>query len=377
MKQDRCLIFSFFLILGAFFALYFVPAVHNENSSEKRELASFPKLSLSEITSFPTGVEAWINDHFPFRSTWVRFHSTLEHELFGKFSSANVLVGEDDWFFYAPRKQSLVVSEDVSAINDHKGFLLPTEAGLEAICQDLTAFRDRLAERGIEFQIILSPNKANVYAEQLPGYIRRSDSRERADSAAAYLWEHSDLDLFYAKPALMAAKKTEPHPLYYKYDSHWNLYGSWIAANAFAREFLETELPRPQFIFDETHEGELADMVSLGGHVRETQHVSVPEGSIPAYTIERNWGRWTNREYIPGENVPQRETSLLVIGDSFGEAFFPWLLPYYSQISFRRFDNDYGFYDIKDVKPDVVILELTERFFTPEIIHRTVQAGGE
>lgn len=98
--------------------------------------------------------------------------------------------------------------------------------------------------------------------------------------------------------------------------------------------------------------------------------MEVDPDDIPSFRIVENWDRWTNREYIPDEGGEQR---LLVIGDSFGEAFLPYLVDKYAQVSFRRFDIDYGYYDALDVQPDIVMLELTERFFTPEVIAETLK----
>lgn len=362
MKKTLPILF-FGILFGLFFLFVFYSPDPDGGASEKRNLAEMPSFSFGEYGVFPSAFESFVNDHFPFRSKLIRLYSLFEYKVFGEFEDSNVLVGKNDWFFYNPR-----TADEKNAIKDYKGVQMPDDSALEELCVELLRFRNLLSKDGIEFVVFISPNKANLYSEYVPEYVLRTDERNRADVSVAYIREHTDINIMYPKAELLTGKSDAM--LYYTKDDHWNEYGAWIGANVYLRNMLGVEIPFPGFEFYSDTSGELADMVNLDGQVTEANKTRFVNDPLPEYTIQQNWGRWTNREYIPENGKGQK---LFVIGDSFGEAFVPYLTPYYSQISFRRFDIDYEYSMIQSAEPDVVLLELTERFFTPDKVYDTLQ----
>lgn len=363
-RINRIVIITFFTLLLTGLLVFLMADPNPDNgNTEKRVLADMPAFSLRNYAAFPREFEAYLNDHFPLRSQLIRLHSLFEYQLFHRFADSNVMIGKQDWFFYNPRK-----SDEKNAIMDYKGISAPSVEELGQIQSDLEGFKDWLAEKGIDFVIVLSPNKARIYPEYLPGNVKRLSNRDRADSIAAFLKENSSLHVVYSGEVLEKAKGD--NPLYYMHDDHWNDYGAYLAADQYWYEMSGSHIPAPELEFVSGTGGELADWANLSLDVIDRNQTKFESESLPTYQMVMNEGRWTSREYT--SELSDGET-LFVIGDSFATAFLPYLAPYYSRISYRRYDIDYDYRELLEINPQLVMLELTERFFCADVLNQTLQ----
>lgn len=144
------------------------------------------------------------------------------------------------------------------------------------------------------------------------------------------------------------------YPTYYKTDSHWNEYGSFIAYQEIIK-YLSFYHPgmRPASIvsYDVTIEknnstGDMAAMLSMKGRFNEIR-VNLKKKSAPS----------------SGQILISYLPKLIFIHDSFGNALEVYLKENFSKVT-KYYINRPGFNYNKIVreKPDIVIEEIVERY---------------
>ena len=356
---NRLYIFFFLSILTAMMisCVLFAP-ISNTAEQNIKEFFIIP----DSISDIPAEFTTYIQDHFPLRKPFVQLHFISQYNIWGRFEHSNVTAGKNGWLFYNPVSRS-----EPNAVNNYKGINNPSEEVLAEMKHDLEGFRDFLLGEEIDFVIMLSPNKANLYSEYLPDPIKRETTSSQGDIIAAYLRKYSNLCLIDPKSELADSKDGE-FPTYFKLDSHWNQYGAYIGAKVFAKEYMGKGIEQYYFLPTEKKDGELSEMVYLSGFLSETNALRrTTEMNYSKTLVE---GRTTSVDFT---TIPAQDGHLFVIGDSFSVDFLPYLTEFYGLISYRRFDSDYYLAEIIETKPDVVMLELTERFFTPDVIHKTLE----
>lgn len=124
------------------------------------------------------------------RTKLIAFNTELTSLLTGGtyIESTQTLMGKNNMFFY---KTEL----DGHPIWDYMGINHFTEEEMAAIAANLTATREHLAERGIEFYTMCIPNKEIIYAENMPDTIARVNEVSRGEQLADYLHENTTLCL--------------------------------------------------------------------------------------------------------------------------------------------------------------------------------------
>lgn len=185
-------------------------------NTEKRELASWPVLSGENLSEYPSQVEAFINDHAPFRQKFLDAYARLNLDVFDSIDSADVIKGKSGWLFYTGNE----------SVDDYIGTNLFKENELEMITEKLLRLRDTYAH-GKEFIFMVAPNKEIVYSQYMPDSYPRSHDNGKAWQLVRYLREHSDIKVIY--PAELLKEEGKDSLLYYKTDTHWNSAGGFLA----------------------------------------------------------------------------------------------------------------------------------------------------
>lgn len=249
--------------------------------------------------------------------------------------STQVLMGKNNMFFY---KTEL----DGHPIWDYMGINHFSDEELSAIAQNLTAARDHLNEKGIEFYVMCVPNKEIIYEENMPDTIARVNEISRGEQLDNYLEENTDLVYVYPKEALLAEK--ENTQLYYSTDSHCNQKGAFVNMQELFSEVYGTKatLDSVEFeVHDTEYTGDLAAMAGLSDKYKiDTVYVFDTESA---------------------DKAQYNDQVLLFIGDSFGGFLSAVSEGYYKEVIWKHPDSfEYSMYEEYD--PDVVIWERAERY---------------
>jgi hypothetical protein len=353
-----------------------VPAAANlagrdgaDREAENREMARFPQIdgSLRSVRRFPAGLDAWFADHFGFRSTLVRWSSTMTVDLLGASPSTSVVLGRDGWLFYADDG----ANEDIASNTP-----LP-ESQVQNWRRSILRARDWLHSRGIGYVFTIPPDKHVIYPEQLPPTVRRTGSILRADQVFESL---KDQDFVVnPRPALEEAARRER--IFDVTDSHWNERGAFVAYQAII-EAVRRQVPnvppaRPRSDFKESVEiaqgGDLAGMIGLKRSLHEERlmlepleprraRVIEPPGAEPGADV----GRLVTE--IPESTLPRA----VVFRDSFTSALVPFLSEHFSRVVYL-WQDDFDANEVLAEHPDVVIQEIIGRHLytfipSPELV---------
>ncbi len=126
------------------------------------------------------------------------------------------LLGRFDWMFYAGEAN----------LEYYKGTNLYDSETLASFAEKINRLQALCDERSIKLSISIFPNKEHVYPEYLPT-LEVSSETKREKALLDYLSLTTDTTIIYPLDTLISAKVY--WPVYYKYDTHWNHMGAFIA----------------------------------------------------------------------------------------------------------------------------------------------------
>ena len=355
------------LLVFAFLALLACPSIASlchlrpmDRFDEKRALAKAPQLSgvkwsdTQSVVTFTRDWETYYGDNFGLRKLLIGSYRLASLHLFRISLNPAVVVGESDggvrWLYF-----------DASAAGNGMGldgFLgkVPYgQAELAAIGANLSRLAKLFADNHTQFLVVVVPDKQTICPEHLPKSLRpRPGTRSRSDQVsevAERVLGPAYLDL---RQAMLQAKSEGI--LYYPQDTHWNHKAGLLAYQKLMQALqvqdpTRTPMPKEAFRWDRNPIllGDLIDLAGLPSFSREPLLVPVLTSAIP-----------------PGH----RHGKLLIYYDSY---FREFVKPYL-EVEFERVRIVYGGFKASAViltqaeldveKPDVVIIEAAERFWT-------------
>jgi hypothetical protein len=329
---------------------------------EQGQTESVPALRWSRrvLNAFPARFEEYYSKRFGFRGTLICWQNILKVRWLKVSSSANVLVGKNGWLYYNPGKGPHTTGPFSSEQ------LLQWQHVLEAR-------RDWLAERGVPYLLVITPDKQTIYPEHLPRGMSPNPASIRQDQLLAHLREHSDLAVLDLRKPLLAAKSTER--IYYRTDSHWNKRGAFIGyqqiVSALNARFPQLQpLPRSAFeptVSDRTG-GDLACMLGLGTQMHEEElalrplvprQARVTDEKVPI--MEKY--RLAHIETVAMTCPQSSPVRAVMMHDSFGIFLKPYLAEHFARIVYLPTDIlDPVIFERE--RPDIVIQQMVERKLT-------------
>ena len=354
--------FSKIMLIVLFAAILYVPSIAwyasrgawETPNLENRVLAEWPRLSEKKLEALPKAYEKYYNDHMPFRNQLIYGNSLFAKHVFRSSANANVIFGKDGWLFY-----NGVMDGD--PIATYRGEDLLTGEELRQIVGDLRKTRDNLAKRGIEFVLLIAPNKERVYPEYMPDAYGPPAEEYAAKQLVDFLKSRTDLHVVYAYDDLMQAKAEFPDVLlYYPFDTHWNRVGAYVGARAVLRE-LGIEIPALTRESLTLKEGEFAGDLNVLSHLILQNFpyswYEVKDANRPGYRQENSDNNLMHTAVSDLKTAPK----LLMKHDSFGENLLPYVLPWFSS-SHTMFNQLYANEMVEVDQPDVFVQVAVERY---------------
>lgn len=324
---------------------------------ERRLLCECPKWpeNLGQAKALPSDFEKFYNDHFGLRKSLVCLHGLCV--LAGLAHSDQVVVGKEGWLYYE------------FAIREFRTRPRISTQTLESWRRVLEERRNWLRKNGIQYLVLVAPDKPTIYPEYLPVSLSGRRDRSRLDAFIDYMRSRSDIQVLDLRPALLSAKETER--VYCLTDSHWNGRGAFYAAQRTV-EYLATIFPviepldasRLQRI-ETKRPRHLADQLGLRGILVETfLDMNLRDGRDPVWKrdgllyADRPWpqGRAPIGVMGPSDSLPKAA----VFRDSFCTGLIPYLGRCFSR-SVYYYRDEFDCDLIRHEKPDIVIDEFVER----------------
>lgn len=201
-KNYACtVVFLAFTAILALLLIFTPPKDFSEN--EKRVLSEFPKFSLESLSdgSYTAGLEGYINDHFPFRDTFVGIYSYY-NRLLGRGNATGIYVLSDGSLVSAPQEIDLgKCSRNISR--------------LESFSQSTS----------LPSTLIIIPNAGYSNDGKLP-----FGHKDYADDEIFALAEKnlSNVKLIDMRE-IFSEKEAAGEDVYYRTDHHITSYGSYLA----------------------------------------------------------------------------------------------------------------------------------------------------
>ena len=300
------------------------------SESENRYLAGKPSFSGERLWSgrFMEDTEKYIGDQFPGKEFFLSLRSDVLR-LIGNRQINGVYLGEDGYLMEQWSPQDY----------DEKKLGENTEA--------VNRFAGRHPE--LETSVMFVPTAGMILRDKLPGYAPMFDQQIALDYVNEALRGVSCIDIC----SLFAEHRAEE--LYYKTDHHWTTYGAFLAYSAWCEqknltvngEDYETET------VTECFQGSLHSKV-LGSHCAMDRITIYRRKGEPQYRVAYNYGKTVSDSVYDMERLAGKDkyqvflsgnhpeititTSqangkrLLILKDSYANAFIPFLLQDYEAI---------------------------------------------
>ncbi len=258
----------------------------------------------------------------------------------------SVLYGKNDWLFYQNANDGNTYEDYIG--NPEKYFSAEEK---EAIKKNLEEKRDavKAQNENARFVVLIIPNKETIYAEYMPSYIERISQKTRTDDLVEYLQTNTDVEIAYAKDAMMTNK--EEHQLYYYTDTHCNMKGAYVALSEVMKIYDKNlTLDHSRFTTNpDLYTGDLGNMLGRADRYKNDTVFNLNPSTIPA--------------------EDKIEKKALLIGDSFGEFLRMQAENYFLNGLSFKFIGDFGFHyntamnaSLDDEVVDLVIWECAERY---------------
>lgn len=297
--------------------------------NENRMLASFhaPDGKTLADGSFMKDLSEYLSDHFVGRDAWVSLN-TLTGLLAGKRENNGVFLAKDrtliDGF---EEKDTAMFEKNVKAVKD---------------------FEAALREAGIPLTTVVAPTATQLYPEKLPAFARTVDA---APLFAALREIPGFVDV---GPTLEAAKE---EAIYYRTDHHWTGYGAYLAYAAVqaaageaappyesffpetvTEDFYGTLYSRFGFFVGGAPDSIVTPAASALGEVTRTDAKGNESPSV--YAPEKLKEKDKYLYFLGGNDAVVEITSanrtgkkLLLVKDSYANAFLPYLLHDYDAVT--------------------------------------------
>jgi len=297
---------------------------------------------------FPGAYNSYFNEHYRFHDEQIDAFHAIRLRLLKEIEFPNVLIGKENWLYYT--------GED--NIRDFECTAPFTKPELESLVARIQDWQNQLDEMGVDFYLVIAPNKETIVPHYLPDDIQPGWGSCRIDQVMkAFNGTHINvLDL--RQPLLTAAEEMQ---VYHRTDTHWNDTGAWIAVREIIK-MIRLDHPRieqlasSQFNAEERDfRGDLSRFIPEDVRFVERAIFLTPVGGRKA-TLTQGEGRQVLSKHS--------ETALpkaIVFRDSFSDALIPFLAEYLSSgIYVHSFAVDFDL--VEQEQPDIVILEIAQRY---------------
>ena len=281
---------------------------------ENRRLAPLPALCKQGHfnRAFFRQADAWINDRTFGRKNAVSIRSGFLHYLDGRLESPEAYETPSGWMFLhrATRESfgiSNLTSNEIKRVQEH-----------------IAKQSELWSCNGGGVAVFVAPNKSTIY-EEFASFRYSKRKRSSVDRLIELLSSDGRFDVVWPRDTLELSKPDGI--LYYKDDTHWTGFGAYVGFKAFLRKLGIVEKPIPADLWvevsesDEINRGDLARMLGLPStNERYRMPKTVMSGT-----------KWLDDGVVYDNPNALDSRSVLVVGDSFREPFFPWVAS-----SFRR-----------------------------------------
>ena len=224
-------------------------------------------------------------------------------EYFPAYSENGVIYGRNGWLY----------STDSNSIDYFIGANVLSDDVMADYCNRLETLGKICKDRGVELIMMVGPNKEQVFPENYPS-IDMVTNYKRLIMLEKYMKEHCSVPFLY--PVRELSQNKDQYETYWKYDTHWNTTGAFVAMkaiyNALGRPIDDSNITRYE---EGTARGDLSYVV--GYYEPYTDYVTIYKPDEPYDMVVFN-SDWDIDNYgVIYTSAAPTDKNLVVVGDSF------------------------------------------------------------
>ena len=338
-----------------------LPILPHLPDTEKRKLADRPELRMHSLQEYPARYTAYFADHFGFRKPLFRWNSFLFSKLLHSSPVPDNMVFGKDGFMFLMRE---------GVTDQYRGLPVFSEEELERIGERLERRRQRLAEQGISYYLMIAPMKATMYRDKMPERFRQVAGWSGIDQLREHLEAHTHVPFIDLREPLQEARTVRD--TYYATDIHWNPWGAFAGYRTLMtriagdRPAVGVPCEAHDYVVrpDTNEHGDLAMVIALNDVYPRVTPMMEPVQPLRARRLAP--------EDLPGSGFfkdgpvfmsgPDQEAPrLLMFRDSFAVYLIPFLSEHFSR-SVYVWTPIYNQDIVDHERPDIVVHELLEVF---------------
>lgn len=328
--KNKVFITVFALLLAVISVANLLAPKKDFSENENRSLAVFPEFSMEALRdgSFTSGVETYLSDHFLFRDAWVSMKSAAEAALL-KTSNNGVFRGRDGYLI--------------------DGFDEKSASGFDENLEEVKNFVQMMkTDYGVDVRTIIAPNAAQILSDKLPRFAVTADGKQLIEKAA------TELDGFVDVYDALDSHKDDY--IYYRTDHHWTYLGAYYAYTEYKKSLGMSVEPIENMDIETVSDSFFGTTYSRFGFFngRNADTFSAPSESVLGSMIVTDSKSETfssiyfpdaldgkdkymyflggNDSIVTVETENRNGKTLLLIKDSYANAFLPYLIGDYEKI---------------------------------------------
>ena len=332
------IIIVFAILLVPFLGMSFWATDRTTENTTLSEWPAFVKDGKPNI-NYLEDMGDYFEDHFAFRLQMLTANAMIWSKGFDTSTIDQVVTGKDDWLYFS------------GTMDDYTGRDLLSDRELKAIVHNLSLMDSYVEFCGGRLIVTVAPNKNTLYNSAMPYYYQKGETSNL--ERLVPLLEEAGIEYV----DLTETFQNEDEVLYFKRDSHWNNKGALLVYNtimdAMGREH-ETYANVPT-VTEKDHIGDIDEILyPLAAEPEENIYYSKDWGFDYVNDVTDNMDEWI-------ETVnPDKDGTLLMYRDSFGESILPFFADEYNKAYFSRL-VPYNMENLIQYQPDTVIVERVER----------------
>lgn len=291
------------------------------DEEENRNLAVKPNFIVAKRINinYSKEFENWFNDHFGGRKKFIKIHNIFEDFLhLGKSENDRAFMGRENWLYY----------KGDNSISLYQNKVMFSDEQITKIKQLNKSQRNWLKNKNISYYVFIAPNKEDVYGEY---YRKGIHKKQQNDRIQDLMVKDPELGIIYPLQTLINHKNDGF--IYYKNDTHWSEYGSYIGYLSLM-DTIKNSYPNITILQPEnmkvkkvTHKtGDLSNMLGINSRqlYNEEYIQYIPLNGFHYQIVDKKEKEGSKNEaYIKTIN-PNKKMKVIVFRDSFSSNLLPY-----------------------------------------------------
>ncbi len=321
--------------------------------NENRKLAPLPifPTTWSEFLALPAQTDAWVKDHFGFRTELVEANNMLRFEVFGEFPSVRVTSGLNKRIFVSAHAAAAAPYSAIVEVCDIN------QKSLKEFGAYLNVLFASFESMGFSPKMMIVPSAPTVHSSDLPKWL---STRCSSDVTPVATLLQSDFIKPEAKsvihyPLAQMRSLNQDVDLFPRHWFHWNGPGvEYVARSSMSRLFPAMPATAPRLLTRTTEQGSdvqhLFPGIDLKSKITEPDYtasqIQACFGSdcFPEFKGFTEYFYDSSRYHNPA--APDRR--LMIFSDSFGRFVAGWYTRYYRTVEHVSVNN------VRDLQRDQV-----------------------